>query len=227
MSVTSPPHTADAERASPWEQWRREASDSPPNIDDFAEMMADIRLHAALDRTEFSKLEPPDELCAALACLQAVLSFLQKQPGLMERKDLAPLLRLNGALNDLAGGKPSNLLKPARKPGGKGGNTGDNITYKFIKAIAARTLSELITAGEDINQSAGRIARALKAGRRDMGHVNAATVVNWRERFEQGPGAGAQADAMEQYRMPTPGDTPKERGENLLKALAQRGGAIG
>jgi hypothetical protein len=182
-------------------------------------MMADIRGHASLGRTVFSRLEPPDELAAGLGCLQAVLHFLQKQPGVMARGDLASLSRLNAALCDLSvGGKVHDLLKPVKKSG----RPGIGMVYEIIQVIAARALTELIEAGEDRTQSATRIARAIKAGRRDMGSVKAATVLNWRDRMMQGPGPGASEQAVLQYRMPVAGDTPKARGEILLKALAQR-----
>jgi hypothetical protein len=226
VKVTAPARKAnESEQVSSWEQWRREASESPPNIDDFAKMMADIRVHAARDRQFFPRLEPPDKLLAALACLQAVLSFLQCQPGLMERQDLAPLLRLNSALNDLTVGKGSELLKPVKRT--RGGHPGDGATRDFLKGKAARALSELIEAKENPVESAGRVARALKANRHDMGKVNAETVVNWRERLMQGKGPGASEYAILAFQDPVPGDTPKARGEFLLTALTKRGGAVG
>jgi hypothetical protein len=229
MNVTSPPPASDdAEQlvlVTPLQRCLLEVGRTPPRLADVAEMIAMISAYAEFERAALSKGELPNERETVELCLTAVLQFLRKQPWFMERGDIAPLLRLHAALCDLSIGKTSDLLKPAKKF--KSGSPGDGITRKFIKAIAARALSEFIKAGEDINHSASRIARALKSGRRDMGHVKAETVVNWRERFEQGEGAGAQEDAIEQYRMPAPGDTPKERGENLLKALDQRGGAIG
>jgi hypothetical protein len=170
-------------------QRMQEVRQSPPDLVDVANMIAVISAAATRERDKVSKGETPDEREAVELCLQAVLQFLRKQPRFMERGDIAPLLRLHAALSDLSIGKTSDLLKPAKKL--KSGSPGDGITRKFIKAIAARALSEFIKAGEDINHSASRIARALKSGRRDMGHVNAETVVNWRERFEQGEGAGA------------------------------------
>ena len=156
-----------------------------------------------------------------------MLDFLQKQSGLMERGDLAPFLRLNAALTDLTFGRVSNLFKPANK---KIGRPGVGSSRELLQALAARALSELFEAGEDRDQAAGRIARALKAKRRDMTNVSAATVVNWRERLMQGPGPGASEEAVRQYCMPLPdrfGGTPKLRGETLLKALAKRGEGIG
>jgi hypothetical protein len=217
----------DATFAKLFEQWQREAREFPPSLDDVAEMMAHIRACAAFDRDVFSKWEPPDQLAAAQGCLRAVLVFLQKQSGLVERGDLAPLLRLNGALSDLAVGRVSDLLKPAKK---KAGRRGVSSQREFLQAMGARTLSELVEAGDDLDLAASRVARALQAKRRDMSDVSAATVVNWRERLRQGPGRGASEEAVQQYNMSLPdrfGATPRLRGEALLKALAKRGDAIG
>jgi hypothetical protein len=214
----------DAAFAKFFEQWQPE---SPPSPDDVAELLAHIRATAAVDRNVWLKREPPDELSAVQGCLLAVLRFLEKQPGLMERGDLSPLLRLNAALSDLTVGIVSDLLKPRKK---KRGRPGVGSQRQILQATAARALSELIEAADDQDQAASRIARALKGKRRDMGEVTAATVVNWRERLMQGPGPGASEEAVQQYRMPLPdhfGETPKLRGEALLKKLAQRGDAIG
>jgi hypothetical protein len=209
-----------------FEQWQREVPEPLPNPDDVAEMIAHIRANAAVDREVWSKREPPDVLTAVQGCLVGVLRLLEKQPGLMERGDLAPLLRLNGALSDLTVGKVSNLFKPAKKKAGRHVSS----QHELLQAMAARTLSELIEAGDDKDQAASRIARALKVRRSDMGDVSAATVVNWRERLIQGPGRGASEEAVQQYNMSLPdrfGETPRLRGEALLKALAKRGDAIG
>lgn len=215
----------DAAFAKLFEQWQREVPEPLPSPDDVAEMIAYIRANAAVDREVWSKREPPDELSAVQGCLVGVLRLLEKQPGLMERGDLAPLLRLNGALSDLTVGRVSTLFKPAKKAGRPVSSQ-----RELLQAIAARALSELIQAGEDRDQAASRIARALKAKRRDMSDVSATTVVNWRQRLMQGPGPGASEDAAQQYCMPLPdhfGETPKSRGEALLKKLARRGDAIG
>jgi hypothetical protein len=132
---------------------------------------------------------------------------------------------LKAALEDLTVGKGSDLLKPAKK----NGRPPDGSQKGLIQATAARALSEFIAAGDDMNQAAGRIARALCAGHRDMGEVKAQTVVNWRERLMRGPGRGASKLAVQRFLAPLKGfpDMPKERGEILLKALATPGGVIG
>ena len=96
------------------------------------------------------------------------------------------------------------------------------MSREFYQGIAARALSEFMAAGENKDQAARGIATKLNNAGCDIGEVTATTVINWRERLEQGQGPGASEHAVKQYRMPVPGDTPKERGENLLKAIAHR-----
>jgi hypothetical protein len=165
--MTSPPSVDDVDRASSFdelfEQWQREASESPPNIDDFAEMLAHIRANAAFDRDIFSKSQPPDELTAGLRSLRAVLIFLEKQRWLWEAGDLTPLLRLKAALEDLTVGKGSDLLKPAKK----NGRPPDGSQKGLIQATAARALSEFIAAGDDMNDPIRRSgSRRLGSERR-------------------------------------------------------------
>jgi hypothetical protein len=230
VSVTIQPTIVDdPDRASffdeLFEQWRREASESPPSIDDFAEMLVHIRANAALDRDIFSKSQPPDGLTAGLRSLRAVLIFLEKQRWLWEAGDLAPLLRLKNALDDLTDGKGSDLLKPAKK----NGRPGVGRQRGTLQALAAQTLNVAIAAGEDIDHAAGRIARELKRGHPDIGIVNAETIKNWRQRQKQGPGAGAPDHVVNKFKAPLNGfpDEPKRRFEILLKALANPGGVIG
>jgi hypothetical protein len=197
-------------------QRMQEVCQSPPELVDVAEMIAVISAAATRERDKVSKGETPDEREAIELCLQAVLQFLMKQPRLMERGDFQPLLRLNGALCDLKAGKAPNLFKLEKKAG----RPRVGVSREFYQSKGARTLSELIEAGEDKHQSAKRIAAELN--KLDIGNVEDETVINWRERLEQGEGQGASADAVREYLEPVPGDTPKERGENLLKAFGQR-----
>jgi hypothetical protein len=197
-------------------QRKQEVRQSPPDIIDVAEMIAAISTAATREREKVSKGETPDESEAVQLCLWAVLQFLMKQPRLMERGDFQPLLRLHGALCDLKAGKVPDLFKPEKKAG----RPPVGVSREFYQSKGARILSELIEAGEDKHQSAKRIAAELN--KLDIGNVEAATVINWRERLEQGEGQGASKDAVLEYLEPVPGDTPKERGENLLKAFGQR-----
>ena len=227
--MTSPPTAHDPKPDSSFdelfEQWRREASEFPPRLDDFAEMLAHIRTNAAFDRDIFSKQEPPDELTPALGCLRAVLIFLEKQRWLWEAGDLAPLLRLKNALEDLTDGKGADLLKPAKKNGRPGVGRERGILY----ALAAQTLNAAIAAGQDADHAAGRIARALMRGHPDIGKVEAKTIKNLRQRLKQGPGFGAPEHVVRKFKAPLNGfpDEPKRRFEILLKALANPGGVIG
>lgn len=221
MSVTDPSTVDDLELPildALFRQRMQEVRQSPPELVDVAEMIAVISAAATRERDKVSKGETPSEREAVELCLRAVLQFLMKQPLLMERGDFQPLLRLHGALGELVDGKQPDLLKPTKNR--TGGRPGVGRARGFYQSKGARTLSELIEAGEDKHQSAKRIAAELN--KLNIGNVEAATIINWRERLEQGEGPGASKDVVREYREPVPGDTPKERGENLLKAFAQR-----
>jgi hypothetical protein len=222
MSMASPATTADdSEQAildAMFRQSMQEVLQSPPNLIDVAEMIAVISAAATRERDKVSKGKAPDEREAVALCLRAVLQFLMKQPLLMERGDFQPLLRLHGALGELTEGIQPDLFKPRKNR--KGGRPPVGWARGFYQAKGARAISELIEAGEDKDQSAKRIASELN--KLDIGDVEAATVINWRERLGQGKGDGASEDAVREYLAPVPGDTPKARGEILLRAIAQR-----
>lgn len=207
--------------------WRAEALRNPPDPMDVADLMVCLRWAAELDRQGVENPRLPAGMTAVERALNAVWVFLQKQPSLMRSGDAAPLGRLHAAIVDLADGRPSPLFKPVNT---KRGNPGRSINYEIIQAFAARALCELIEAGEDPGESAGRVAKAVRAGRRDMPNVTHETVKNWRERLEQGPGPGASENAIfnyEQLKEDNLGDTPKQRGEALIKIIKTRGHAIG
>jgi hypothetical protein len=203
-------------------QRKQEVRQSPPARSDVAEMIAFISTAATRERDNGSKGKAPDEREAIELCLQAVLRFLMKQPGLMERGDYQPLMRLNAALCDLKVGKSSELFEPAKKP--KGGHPGGGITYDHLKGIAAQALSRLIEAGDDKKEAAERVARSCP---KNMGKVNAKKVINWRALLMMGVGPGASEIAVQSFLDPVPGSTPRAQGELILKILAKRGRLIG
>ena len=206
----------------------QEIRHSRPLRSDIDEMLAAISVAATRDREK----EPPNELESAELSLRLVVQFLEKQAGLMEQGDFQPLLRLHRALCDLIDGKQPDMLRP--KKSRKGGRPRSDSLRTFYQARAARALSDFFDAGEDLEQSARRIAREVKVLGRSFRDVEWSTIVNWRERLEQGAGysaakleegvvPGATKDAVLEYLISIPGQTPKERGENFMKAIARRG----
>jgi hypothetical protein len=91
-------------------------------------------------------------------------------------------------------------------------------------------MSECVEAGDSISVAAEKVTRALRTGRRDLRDLKPPTVKNWRDRLEAGPGPGAPDEAIKHYKEPLPpglGTTPRQRADNLLKILAERGSQLG
>jgi hypothetical protein len=101
----------------------------------------------------------------------------------------------------------------------------------MIQGIAARTLDELVAAGDNLEDASKRVAGILKkSGREDMKDVTSETVVKWREHLREArkPGPGAPENALKHFNeVPWPGLSPRKRGEALLKALKQNAKAAG
>ena len=205
--------------------WRNEAAFPDPN--DWRDFIAMFRHAAEIDRKKLGDSNLPDGLMGCEQSLRAVIAFLQRQPDIARRKDIAPLMRLHAAIVDLAEGRTSPLFKPVQR---KAGSPGKGVNYTHLQGLAARGLSELIDGGVPIKIAAGRIAHALKANRKDMAGITDETIINWREQILRGIGRGAPENAWQSYLDPFPpnfGNTPLKVGNSIVKLLKGRGGALG
>lgn len=225
----NPPGIDDATMAA----WRAEAKANPPNLDDWAHMVAMLRLSAHLDRHAAQNPELPGSAVVASECAtRAVVTFLQRQPYLDRHGEaVAPLVRLHLALWDVTEGRAPAMFKPVPKAAAGGrGNPGRGGAVAMIQGIAARTLCEFIAAGVKEEVAARRIADALRlASRRGLGPVKDSTIKNWRDRFLLGRGPGAPEMAIQQFRERIPdsfGVTALARAENLLRFLRERSAAL-
>lgn len=150
--------------------------------------------------------------------LRAVLLFLERQPGVMRHAAIAPLIRLQGDIIDLADGRVSPLFKPVAR---QRGNPGKGQNEAMRMGFAVRTMSELMDGGTSEAEAARQVAAAIGE--------KATTVRNWRARLNEGPGPGAPQLAIDHYKEPLPpdlGSTPEQRGKNLLGVLRTRGPAF-
>jgi hypothetical protein len=209
-------------------KWRKEALQNLPSPDDWADFIAHVRWAAELDRIGAMNKDLPDRLTSIDYMLRAFLTCFLKISVLGKNGNLAPLMRLRAAIVDLANGRQSELFTPVNK---KPGHPGKGVALAYVQGFAARALSELVDSGEPVKTAAGRVANALRKGRKDMRGVDSNTIKNWRARLEEGPNArGAPDDALKQYLAPLPpgiGTTSKLRGESLLKALRENGEGLG
>ena len=200
----------------------------PPQVlaENFAYLIAAMRWASELDRIGAANKDLPARLTSTEYMLRALLTYFVTIPILREGGHLAPLMRLQAAIVDLAAGRQSDLFVPVIK---KPGNPGKGVAHAALQGIAARTLAELVDSGEPVKQASDRVASAVRKGRKDMRNVTGETVKNWRERLMEGP-RGAQDDAWKHYMESLPpeaGSTSKMRGEYLLKVLRERGEIFG
>ncbi len=189
--------------------WRKEVAFPDPN--DWRDLVAMLRHAAEIDRKELGDSELPDGLMGCEQSLRAVIAFLQRQPDIARRKDIAPLMRLHAAIVDLSEGRQSPLFKPKQR---KPGSPGKGCNYAHLQGLAARGLSELIDGDVPLLEAARRIALALRKGRKDMGNIAPETIINWREQISRGPGWGAPEDACRSYIEPLPPTLGRRRSKS-------------
>jgi hypothetical protein len=208
-------------------EWRAEALRNLPAPNDMADLLVLLRWNAQVDREGIENAELPNGLTACERSISAILAFLQNQNFSQTHGGSEPLTRLHAGILDIADGIAPALFKPKKRHAGR---PGKGITYAALQGLAARTLTELIEGGGNKFEAANRVAKSLKKPSTDMQDVTGETVTNWRERIVQGVGPGAPAEAVAHYKEPLPlrlGSTPKMRGENLLKIIAERGAVFG
>jgi hypothetical protein len=169
----------------------------------------------------------PAELRSAQFLLHNLTALLLEQPYFQKRPELcSPLLRVSNALHDLGHGRAPPIFKPVQR---KHHSPGQLSPEAIIKGHAARALSELIRGGMPKEDAAKKTAQALKGAAKKLRQkITPQTVENWRERFEQGPGPGSPDAALFAYnhKPGPPGDTPLDRGLNLLDELERYAAAM-
>jgi hypothetical protein len=217
----------DPEHIKKWREAALRDMPAPQELaEDFADLIAAMRWASELDRIGAKNKDLPDRLTSTEYMLGALATCFLTIPLLREGGQLAPLMRLQAAIVDLADGRQSDLFVPVIK---KAGNPGKGVAYAMLRGLGARALDELVDSGEPVKQASDRVAKAVRKGRKDMHDVTGETVKNWRERLMEGP-RGAQDDAWKHYREALPpetGSTSKMRGETLLKSLRERGEIFG
>jgi hypothetical protein len=209
-------------------KWRAEALQWVPNPSDWADFVVSLRLAAEMERRGVDNPELPPGMTAPERSLSALLSFLKQQHILMKCGAIGPLLRIHSAVVDLANGRASPMFKPEAR---RAGNPGKGLGYETIQGLAARTLDELVAAGDSPKDASKRVAGALKkSGREDMKDATSETVIKWREHLREArkPGPGAPENALRHFNESLwPGLSPRKKGEALLRALKQNAKAAG
>ena len=149
-------------------KWRAEALENQPSPKDWADLVALLRWENELDRRGVEMTHVPKGFTAAARSLKTLLLFLQNHRVLMQDGAIAPLMRLNAGMIDVASGTASPLFQPATKRAGpvKG------VTMDIIQAFAARAMSELMEAGDSRMKPQSKPQRASQGTPRDMGNLD-------------------------------------------------------
>jgi hypothetical protein len=198
---------------------RAEARREKFDLDRWADLCAFLAWIAEQDRRGAANPELPEGATTSELALRMVLTFLEEQsPFLARRGALAPLLRLDRAIVNLANGRVSPILKPVVK--NRGGNPGMGVPDEVIE-FAARAMDELIQADFEHDKAAEMVATTLQTS--GYCKVTAETITNWRDGCKEGSGGRRVSDLVAaQFRKPLPphmGNTPARRAANLLKLL--------
>ncbi|MBS0223245.1 MAG: hypothetical protein JSR91_21150 [Proteobacteria bacterium] len=174
------------------------------------DLCAHLAWAAELDRKTVGAKSRDDRIAVRYA-LRRVIVYLERSEFILKCGGSDLLKRLYLALGDLDSGKVVAVVKPPRRV-----NPGHSVPDPII-ALAARTMDELVKAGESRLKAASRVAKAINARHPK---VAARTVARWREGCKEGPGPGARvsAKAIAQFHAPLPTGVVNDP-ELLLEAL--------
>jgi hypothetical protein len=208
-------------------KWMDEAIQHLPTPEAVAELLVMLRWYRELELKGIENDKLPNELTFCERSIYCILKFLNKSTFTQKYGGGIALMRLHSNFIDIANGKRSSLFEPKERRSGKPPN---DTVDEVIKGRAAGTLSQLIEAHDKAGGAADRVAKALQKSRRDMRDIRGETIINWREKLMQGESPGASETALKHYKDCSTadfGNTPRARGENLLKQLEKRGAFFG
>jgi hypothetical protein len=209
-------------------KWMDEALQHLPTAEAVAELLVMLRWYRELELKGIKNDKLPNELTFCERSIYCILELLKNNNYTQKYGGGIALMRLHSNFIDIANGKRASLFEPKERRSGKPPN--DTID-EVIKGRAAGTLSQLIEARDKAGEAADRVAKALRKSRPDMRDVTGNKIINWRERLMEGEGApGASETALKHYKDCSTadfGNTPRARGENLLKQLEKRGAFFG
>jgi hypothetical protein len=182
----------------------------PPTDDEWRSMVGHLRFvwHPQRKGSYDPRLSDQQHLVVTFANILA--TFFMRIPAMKDEGLHQPLALLVTAFNDLAAGKVPDLFKPVQKPSHRPKNQQiDDI----IKGKAARVLDLLIQAGTSEDEAGRSVARVLdNAGVRGAKRMSASTIINWRNRCNEGPGA-VSGITLAHFRDQMPGEAGNSAAE--------------
>ena len=164
--------------------------------------------------------DTPKGFTASRWALLDVIGYLQECDPLMHAKAVTPLVRLAMALEDLTRGSRPEMLAPRKKNGGPPMES----PRAHVIGFAARAMDRLMQAGDDAKHAAAKVCSAMKKGHAaGWQKVDRNTVIRWRARCMEGPGADVSPAAIAKfreqiYRITPP---PAEEARMLLVILSE------
>ena len=215
--MMKPPPQTSEEKAAKVRAWAREAALKPPAPEVWAAFITELKL-GEMRRLEHGGEETAEDLYFPLLAMVNLLTGYDRS--LFEY--IKPLLR---AVVESLEGKPHPLFQTGRRR--KGGRT-MSIDRQVIMGLCARAQKELRLARLTKARAADLVVEAVTAGAllgstRDLLHdpgsaITANTVKAWHKKLA-GSGDKINGIAQERFEQRVPGDTPRERAENILQAL--------
>ena len=186
--------------------WRQAARARPPLEADWADFLVLLRI-SKLERDERGGDLTEYDVRLPLAALLGLLNRYERP--LVEY--LKPIV---SAIEASLAGQPHPLFKQATKKDGRK----MSIDRQMIMGICARAQTELRLAIGNAKEAADEVAKAARhGGLPETGDITSATVLAWHRKLRNGN--QRQPLAQLRYKQLVPGDTPKERAEELLNFL--------
>jgi hypothetical protein len=190
-----------------------------PSDDEWRVMVAHLRFIMHRQSRGFHDPGLTDQQTQVVSFANILALFFMNLPLIKAEGLHQPLALLVLAFNDLAAGKVPDLFTPVRRPSHRPDNQQiDDV----IKGKAARVLDLLIQTGVNRDEAALSIARILNnAEVRGAKRQSARTIINWRNRCSEGPGA-VSGVTLAHFRDPMPaeaGTSAAEQATYLIREL--------
>lgn len=199
--------------------WMQEARENPPNIDEWAALVASLRYAAEMERRGAKDSRLPEGMTSAATALHSMLSFIVGHEFLKKDRVQAPLFRFFAAIVDISEGKKPTLFTPVVKLSHR---PGDGAVQANVKGLCSRAMTELMNAGMPLKDAAEEVSKAARFGRvRGHDKLSAKKIQDWRDQIMTGAGSASPV-AIERYNAPLPqevGNTALARAQWLLNAI--------
>lgn len=204
------------------ERWMQEARENPPDIEEWAVLVASLRFAAEVERRGEEDARLPKGMTSVVRGVRAMANFIIGHQNLKEDRLHAPLFRFFAAIVDLSEEKTPVIFKPVKSNGPRPGRPGADAVQANVQGVCSRAMTELMDSGLPLKDAAKKVMKAATAGgARGHAALSAQKIQDWRDQIMAGHGA-ASPIAIARYHALLPaaaGNTARERSEWLLASL--------